>query len=243
MQASEQESRPLLASIEYTRPPSRGAGKVLATARRRGLLRPGPKWIKRVFDVTLTILLAPVAVPLGLLIALAIVLDSPGPIFFVHTRVGRGRRPFGLWKFRSMVVDNEGILEEYLRQNPERVLEWKLTHKLRDDPRVTRVGRFLRKTSLDELPQLWNVLKGDMSLIGPRPIVAEEIAKYGTAFGLYSQVSPGLTGLWQVSGRNDTQYNRRVELDCHYIRNWTPALELKILLKTVRVIIRGHGAY
>ena len=149
----------------------------------------------------------------GVLIALAIAIDSRGPVFFAHRRVGEARRTFRLWKFRSMVRDADALLERYLRQHPERASEWERTHKLKDDPRVTRVGRFLRKTSLDELPQLWNVLRGDMSMVGPRPIVAAEIAKYGPAFGLYSQVLPGLTGLWQVSGRNDTHYGRRVELD------------------------------
>jgi len=114
---------------------------------------------------------------------------------------------------------------------------------LREDPRVTRVGRFLRKTSLDELPQLWNVLRGEMSMVGPRPIVAAEIAKYGAGFSLYSQALPGLTGLWQVSGRNDLDYSRRVHLDCHYIRRWSVALDLRILLRTVRVVLLGHGAY
>jgi lipopolysaccharide/colanic/teichoic acid biosynthesis glycosyltransferase len=142
-----------------------------------------------------------------------------------------------------MVGDADALLERYLRQRPERASEWDRTHKLKDDPRVTRVGRFLRKTSLDELPQLWNVLRGDMSMVGPRPIVAAEAAKYGPAFGLYTQVLPGLTGLWQVSGRNDTQYSRRVELDCHYIRNWSAARDLAILFRTAGVIVRGRGAY
>jgi lipopolysaccharide/colanic/teichoic acid biosynthesis glycosyltransferase len=157
--------------------------------------------------------------------------------------VGKGRRAFRLWKFRSMSVDAGARLAECLAANPERDREWARTRKLRADPRVTRVGRFLRRTSLDELPQLWNVLRGDMSLIGPRPIVSQEASKYGVGFALYSQVLPGLTGLWQVSGRNDTHYGRRVELDCQYIRNWTVALDLKILLKTAAVVARGRGAY
>ena len=210
---------------------------------RTGLLRRRPQWLKRMFDVVFALLLAFVALPLGLLIAGAIVLESRGPVLFAHTRIGRRNRRFRLWKFRSMVSNADEVLQAYLDQHPGYALEWRLAHKLRNDPRVTRVGRFLRKTSLDELPQLWNVLRGDMSMVGPRPIVCEEVAKYGPAFALYSQVLPGLTGLWQVSGRNDTHYHRRVELDSHYIRHWAPWLDGMILLQTVRVVLRGHGAY
>jgi lipopolysaccharide/colanic/teichoic acid biosynthesis glycosyltransferase len=208
-----------------------------------GLLRAGTHRVKRFCDVLLVALLAPPAALLGILIALAIRLDSPGPVFFRHTRAGKARLPFGLWKFRTMVEDAGARLEEHLRRNPECDREWALTHKLRNDPRVTRVGRFLRKTSLDELPQFWNVLQGDMSMVGPRPIVFEEIPKYGSGFALYAQVLPGVTGLWQVSGRNDTHYSRRVELDCHYVRAWNAALDFGILLRTVAVMIRGRGAY
>jgi Undecaprenyl-phosphate galactose phosphotransferase WbaP len=210
---------------------------------RTGLLGSRSRLFKRVFDLVLVGLLGLLALAPGGLIALAIAIDSRGPVFFAHRRVGEARGTFRLWKFRSMVRDADALLERYLRQHPERASEWERTHKLKDDPRVTRVGRFLRKTSLDELPQLWNVLRGDMSMVGPRPIVAAEIAKYGPAFGLYSQVLPGLTGLWQVSGRNDTQYGRRVELDCHYIRTWSAARDLQILFRTAGVIVRGRGAY
>jgi Undecaprenyl-phosphate galactose phosphotransferase WbaP len=210
---------------------------------RTGLLNSGGRLFKRICDLLLVAVVGPLALVPGLLIALAIAIDSRGPVFFAHRRVGEARRAFRLWKFRSMVRDADALLERYLRQHPERASEWERTHKLKDDPRVTRVGRFLRKTSLDELPQLWNVLRGDMSMVGPRPIVAAEIAKYGPAFGLYAQVLPGLTGLWQVSGRNDTHYSRRVELDCHYIRNWSAARDLEILFKTAGVIVRGRGAY
>jgi len=205
----------------------------------------GARWqrLKRVVDVSASAFLALVALPLAMLIATAIKIDSPGPVLFSHTRIGRGRRPFRLWKFRSMVDDADAGLEDYLRGDPEHAREWSASHKLRDDPRVTPLGRFLRKTSLDELPQFWNVLRGDLSLVGPRPIVAAEIPKYGDAMALYSRVTPGLTGLWQVSGRNDTGYARRIELDCDYIWNWSPALDMKILLKTLPVIFHGRGAY
>jgi Undecaprenyl-phosphate galactose phosphotransferase WbaP len=208
-----------------------------------GLLLPDPQRIKRVFDILFTLALALCALPLGVLIALAIALDSRGGVFFAHTRVGRGGKPFRIWKFRSMIAGSDEVLARYLERNPTLVEEWRLTHKLKDDPRVTRVGRLLRKTSLDELPQVWNVLRGDMSMVGPRPIVSEESAKYGPAFALYTQVRPGLTGLWQVSGRNDTNYKRRVSLDCQYIRHWSLRLDAKILLKTVRVVLGGRGAY
>lgn len=229
-------------ALQLVERPHRVPGTI-AEVRRCALLMGWSQSMKGFFDFVLAAALTLAALPLGVLIALAIVLDSRGPVFFRHTRVGRGRRPFRLWKFRTMIAASDRAFQEYLDRNPEMEREWRLTHKLRSDPRVTRVGRFLRKTSLDELPQLWNVLRGDMSLVGPRPIVCEEIAKYGPAFALYSQVLPGLTGLWQVSGRNDTHYHRRVELDSHYIRHWAPWLDGRILLQTVRVVLRGHGAY
>jgi Undecaprenyl-phosphate galactose phosphotransferase WbaP len=232
-------NRPALASGEAVWP-GRAA---LLTIGAPKLLGASPQRVKRAFDLVFAALLALAAALPALLIALAIALDSRGPVLFDHTRIGKGRRAFRLWKFRSMSHHAGARLAEYLAANPGRAREWDQTHKLRADPRVTRVGRFLRKTSLDELPQLWNVLRGDMSLIGPRPIVSQETPKYGVGFALYSQVLPGLTGLWQVSGRNDTHYSRRVDLDCQYIRNWSVALDLKILLKTAGVVVRGRGAY
>jgi lipopolysaccharide/colanic/teichoic acid biosynthesis glycosyltransferase len=142
-----------------------------------------------------------------------------------------------------MVANADQVLEDYLSRHPDQAREWELTHKLREDPRVTRVGRLLRRTSLDELPQFWNVVRGDMSMVGPRPIVGLEAGKYGPAFALYTKLRPGLTGLWQVSGRNDTSYHRRIQLDCRYIRDWSLSLDLKILFKTVGVILHGKGAY
>jgi lipopolysaccharide/colanic/teichoic acid biosynthesis glycosyltransferase len=181
--------------------------------------------------------------PFALAIALAILLETRGPVFFAHERIGKGNRRFRLWKFRSMIADADAALEHYLREHPDLRAEWEVTHKLKDDPRVTRIGRLLRRSSLDELPQLLNVLRGEMSMVGPRPIVAAEVAKYGPAFELYTQVRPGLTGLWQVSGRNDTSYRRRTELDSDYILHWTIGTDLLVLLKTVRVVLFGHGAY
>jgi Undecaprenyl-phosphate galactose phosphotransferase WbaP len=199
--------------------------------------------IKRVFDVTVALILLLGSLPLAVAIAFAIALETPGPVFFRHTRIGRNNRVFGLWKFRSMWKNADAALNEYLGKHPELLEEWNQTHKLKQDPRITRVGRWLRRSSLDELPQLWNVLRGDMSMVGPRPIVEAEKAKYGPAVSLYLCVPPGLTGLWQICGRNDTSYRQRIELDTEYIRTWSLKLDMTVLLKTVRVVLRGHGAY
>ncbi len=209
-----------------------------------GLLESKSSRLKRLFDIASACLFIPLVLPLSLLIAAAIRLETPGPVLFRHTRIGQGNRRFTLWKFRSMLRNSEERLQAYLQQHPELEAEWNATHKLKDDPRVTRVGRFLRRTSLDELPQFWNVLVGDMSLIGPRPIVDAEVPKYGLpGLRLYTRVRPGLTGLWQVSGRSDTSYLRRVELDSRYIREWSIALDLRIIWKTIGVILRANGAY
>jgi len=199
--------------------------------------------LKRVFDIVAALVLIIPAIPLAVMIALAIALETRGPVFFAHTRLCAGQRPFRLWKFRSMRQDAEGALDRYLAIHPELSAEWWATHKLKNDPRITRVGRWLRRTSLDELPQLWNVLRGDMSMVGPRPIVRAEVPKYGPALHLYECVRPGVTGLWQVSGRNDLSYRRRVVCDTQYIRQWRVSLDFKILIRTVLVVLRGRGAY
>jgi lipopolysaccharide/colanic/teichoic acid biosynthesis glycosyltransferase len=142
-----------------------------------------------------------------------------------------------------MFQNADVVLEHYLDEHPELQDEWNRDHKLKYDPRVTRIGRFLRKTSLDELPQLWNVIRGDMSLVGPRPIVEAEIEKYGHYYGLYTMVKPGITGLWQVSGRNNTTYDERVQLDAYYVRNWSPWMDLFLLLRTIRIVLFAKGAY
>lgn len=199
--------------------------------------------IKRLLDILIAVLLLLPAIPVGAAIALAIRLETPGPIFFAHTRIGRKGRRFRLWKFRSMVDDAPAALERHFQKHPGDRVEWAQSYKLKDDPRVTRVGRWLRRSSLDELPQLWNVLCGDMSMVGPRPIVEAEVSKYGPAFSLYTAVLPGLTGLWQVSGRNDTTYRERIELDAKYVREWNLRMEARILVRTVSVVLFGHGAY
>lgn len=199
--------------------------------------------VKRAIDVLLILLASPVLLPLFAAIALAIRVSSPGPIFFSHRRIRRHGEFFTMWKFRTMCVNSAEVLEEYLNAHPEARAEWRKTHKLKDDPRVTRVGRFLRRTSLDELPQLWNVFAGSMTMVGPRPIVAAEVEKYGEYFADYCMVKPGLTGLWQVSGRSRTTYAQRVMLDRQYARHWSLTGDLLILLRTFASVVNQEGAY
>jgi len=198
---------------------------------------------KRIEDLAIVIAGGLCVLPLIAAIALLIRISSPGPVIYRQERIGRGGRRFRAWKFRTMVADADKRLEWYLARNPNMRKEWEMNHKLRNDPRVTRIGHWLRKTSLDELPQLWNVLLGEMSLVGPRPIVKAEINKYGESFDLYTRVLPGITGLWQISGRNNTTYAERVHLDSYYVRNWSPWLDTYILARTVKVVLRGEGAY
>ena len=189
------------------------------------------------------------AITLGLIflpviVAVAVMLRwERGPILFSHRRVGHDGRSFQCLKFRSMVPDANRVLRDLLERHPELRAEWLRDHKLREDPRVTAVGRFLRRTSLDELPQLWNVIAGDMSLVGPRPVVCEELMRYGRCASMYLSTRPGLTGLWQVTGRNDTDYRRRVAQDVYYVRRQSLRLDLYILLKTVQVVLGRYGAY
>lgn len=222
---------------------TRDLGGVLGLELRQRLLLSGPRWVKRVADIALLIIFA---LPVALLIAVIgvlIRLDSPGSVFYGQWRVGLSGNRFRAWKFRSMVQDADRLLAEYLQRHPELQEEWERDQKLKHDPRVTRLGRLLRKTSLDELPQLWNVLKGEMSLVGPRPILDEQIKRYGSHLSLYTKVRPGLTGLWQVSGRNDTTFAERAAMDVYYVRNWSPWLDLYILARTVWVVLFGKGAY
>ncbi|MDR7472088.1 MAG: sugar transferase [Armatimonadota bacterium] len=195
--------------------------------------------VKDVLDVVGAVAGLLCALPLFAAIALLIKLDSPGPVFYRHRRVGKGGVPFFAWKFRTMVVD----AEEHLARDPSLRERFRRAFKLPDDPRVTRVGRWLRRTSLDELPQLLNVLRGEMSLVGPRPVVEEELAKYGPWERRLLCVKPGLTGLWQVLRHHELDYDRRVSLDLYYIDHWSVGLDLKILLRTLPSVIAGRGAY
>lgn len=199
--------------------------------------------LKPLLDLVIVLLALPIALPLGLLVAGFIRLTSRGPILYRHRRIGQFQKPLDVWKFRTMYEDSDCVLEEHLSSNAEAREEWMRAHKLRDDPRVTPIGRLLRKTSLDEIPQLLNVLAGDMSVVGPRPIVDEERSKYGEHFRTYAYALPGITGLWQVSGRCDVNYPERVQMDVRYVEQWSLWMELKILAKTARVILQSKGAY
>ncbi|MBD3882865.1 undecaprenyl-phosphate galactose phosphotransferase WbaP [Phormidium tenue FACHB-886] len=218
-------------------------GGVLGLEVRQRLLMPGPRLAKFSIDLAATLIGGLILLPLIVVIAILIRLDSPGPIFYLQTRIGQGGEHFKAWKFRTMVPHAAQSLQDYLEKHPELQDAWEKDRKLRRDPRVTRVGSFLRRTSLDELPQLWNILRGEMSLVGPRPIVDEEIERYGDKFPLYTKVIPGLTGLWQVSGRNNITYQERVNLDAYYVRNWSVWLDIYILIRTVWVVVTGEGAY
>ncbi len=200
--------------------------------------------IKRIFDITVSILLLPVVLPIIGIIAILIKLDSEGPVFFIQERLGKNGRKFRCIKFRTMYINNEEILDRYLRENPDKKEEWYRFKKLKSyDPRVTRIGKFLRKTSLDELPQIFNVLKGDMSLVGPRPYLPKEEKDMGYFKNTILLTKPGITGLWQVSGRNELEFKIRLILDERYVLNWSFWLDLLIMLKTVKVVLKREGAY
>jgi Undecaprenyl-phosphate galactose phosphotransferase WbaP len=202
-----------------------------------------PQLVKRFFDMLVSATAALLLFPIFVLVYLAVKLTSSGPAFYTQTRIGRNEEPFRLLKFRSMVVDADKVLRRHLQEDEALHEEWQRDQKLKRDPRITGIGRFLRKTSLDELPQLWNVLCGEMSLVGPRPIVASEIEKYGKIYRQYKRVTPGVTGLWQVSGRNNTTYEMRTRLDDYYVQNWSLSLDIYILLRTLKTIFLSEGAY
>jgi Undecaprenyl-phosphate galactose phosphotransferase WbaP len=210
---------------------------------------PGPRRLfryrilKRATDILLIVAISPFLLLIVAAIAAAVRLSSEGPIFFSHRRIQRHGAFFTMWKFRTMCVDSAEVLEAYLANDPAARVEWRRTHKLKNDPRVTPVGDFLRRTSLDELPQLWNVLTGTMSLVGPRPIVAAEVEKYGEYFADYCMVKPGITGLWQVSGRSSCTYGQRVQLDRKYARTWSLRGDVVILFKTLSAVFNQDGAY
>ncbi|HLN25193.1 MAG TPA: sugar transferase [Patescibacteria group bacterium] len=200
------------------------------------------KTSKRILDVAGAVVLIILTAPLMLLIALAIRADG-GPAIFRHQRVGARGKSFLCLKFRTMHVRAREMLQQHLATHPQDRAEWEALFKLKNDPRVTRLGRFLRKSSLDELPQLFNVLAGEMSLVGPRPIIPEEIARYGGEFGFYAYCRPGLTGLWQISGRTDVDYARRVAFDHQYVAGWTLWRDIWIILATPKVMLAKSGAY
>ena len=210
---------------------------------KNNLARPMNRFLKTAFDYIVTILGTIAVSPILLFIALWIYKDSPGPVLFRHTRIGKDGKPFACYKFRSMCVDAKERLETLLETDPAAREEWERDFKLKNDPRITKSGAFLRKTSLDELPQIFNVLKGEMSLVGPRPIIAEELPRYGEFKEDYLMVRPGITGMWQVSGRSDIDYEERVRLDSWYVRNWNLWLDIVLLFKTFYVVLARKGAY
>jgi exopolysaccharide production protein ExoY len=199
--------------------------------------------LKRLFDVIAASLLLFAFLPLIFFIGVIMFSTESGGVFFAHDRVGYRGKSFRCLKFRSMVANAEEALARYIEENPSARDEWNETQKLRDDPRITKLGKFLRETSLDELPQLINVLLGDMSLVGPRPIVQNEIQRYADRFDHYVRARPGITGLWQVSGRSDVGYEQRVELDSAYVTGWSFSGDMLILMQTVRVVFTRAGSY
>ena len=217
--------------------------KVFMLSIRNNLARRRNRLAKRIFDLVATICGGLLILPILLILAILVGIDNKGRIIFAHRRVGRNGKLFPCYKFQSMVSDAQERLEEYLAKNPEARKEWEESFKLTNDPRVTKLGAFLRKTSLDELPQLWNVLMGDMSLVGPRPIVTKEVERYGDYIREYYMVPPGITGMWQVNGRSDTTYEERVSMDTWYVRNWSVWIDLVYLFKTVKTVFTGKGAY
>lgn len=198
--------------------------------------------IKRIFDASLAIVLLLLLCPLFIAIATILRGSDGGPALFRQARIGKGGRPFRCLKFRSMVLDAECALKKHLAHDPLAAQEWRDSQKLTVDPRITRIGAFLRKTSLDELPQLINILAGEMSFVGPRPIVPDEIPRYGEAFSHCFSVPPGLTGLWQVSGRSDCTYMTRVALDSRYASEWSLLLDAEIMLRTVPAVLMQQGS-
>lgn len=199
--------------------------------------------LKRAVDIALATIGIAILWPLMLMVALAIRYTDPGPAIFGHERIGLNGRRFKCLKFRSMIINSEVALRELLERDQAAAAEWAASQKLKNDPRITRLGRILRETSLDELPQLWNVLRGDMSIVGPRPIVSAEVRRYGNHFTDYAATKPGITGLWQVTGRSDCTYEERVSLDVDYVQNWSILRDFWIIARTVIVVFGRKGSY
>ena len=197
----------------------------------------------RALDLAVAMIALIALAPLLALAALAVALERKGPIIFAHGRIGRDGREFKVLKFRSMAMEGERLLMEHLAKDSAARAEWEADHKLRNDPRITPLGKFLRSSSIDELPQLFNVLRGEMSIVGPRPIVASEVGRYGDFFSAYCSVRPGITGVWQVSGRNNISYQRRVEMDALYSRRKTILLDIRIMLATVPAVLSRRGSF
>lgn len=202
-----------------------------------------PDRLKRALDLSIAIPAAIFLLPFMLIVAVLIKLSDGGPAIYSQERIGKDGTTFKCLKFRSMIMNSQQVLDDLLQNDPVAAAEWKRDQKLKNDPRITRVGNFLRKTSLDELPQLLNIIKNDMSVVGPRPIIKDEIKRYGRSFKYYTSVKPGLTGIWQISGRNETTYNQRVAMDRFYANNSNFLKDIEIIAKTVPAILASKGAY
>jgi Undecaprenyl-phosphate galactose phosphotransferase WbaP len=221
----------------------REVGGIIGLEVTQKLLLPSAQYAKRALDLILTLAVAPFVLLLMAVVMPLIKLESEGPILLANERIGMGGRKFKAWKLRSMVVNGDEVLQAHFAKCPEDLPQWQATQKLKNDPRVTRVGRIIRKASIDELPQLWNVLIGEMSIVGPRPMLESQVEMYGPAFESYKRVRPGITGLWQISGRNHLTFAERARLDAYTIRNWSVWLDIYILARTVSVVLTANGAY
>ncbi|MDR2491829.1 MAG: exopolysaccharide biosynthesis polyprenyl glycosylphosphotransferase [Spirochaetaceae bacterium] len=220
----------------------RDLGGILGFASTHNLTKRGNLLIKRGMDITVCLLFSPLILLVSAAAAVLVKLSSPGPVLYGHKRIGRGGKEITTWKFRTMVVDADKKLREILESNPLMKAQWELKQKIDNDPRVTAIGKFLRRTSIDEVPQLWNIFIGEMSLAGPRPITKAELDKYGAKTSYMLSVTPGLSGLWQISGRSETSYEDRILLDTYYIENWSIWLDVWILLKTAGAVAGKKGA-
>lgn len=198
---------------------------------------------KRLLDTIGALVLLLMLSPFLPILAVVIKVDSPGGVFYQQERIGRGGKPFKLLKFRTMYPSASDMLEAIIHEDPNHKVSWEQYQKLLDDPRLTPVGQVMRRMSIDEIPQVWNVIRGEMSLVGPRPFLPEQKSHYGEAYASYVQVRPGITGLWQINGRNLTSFTERARWDEYYVRNWSFLLDVYILLRTIGVVVRGEGAY
>lgn len=195
--------------------------------------------VKRVMDVTIASIAMIVLSPIFAIIAIAVKMESEGPVFFKHTRIGKDGKIIKLYKFRSMVINAEELIKSF---TPEQMKEYKENYKLTNDPRITKIGKFLRKTSLDELPQLINIIKGDLAIIGPRPVIAEELKKYGDNIDKFLSVTPGLTGYWAANGRSNTTYEQRMQMELYYIDNMSLKMDIQVFFKTILSVVKKEGA-
>jgi hypothetical protein len=234
---------PYYQNIKFVSLSVRNFGDIFGFSASNRLTRPFNLFIKRCIDLGILFLSSPVILPLVVLIAILVKCTSKGKIFYGHKRIGKNGKEITAWKFRSMVMDADKRLKELLENNPDMKREWDEHQKLEHDPRITSIGKFLRKTSLDELPQLFNILLGEMSFVGPRPVTEPEREKYGDTFKYIFSVTPGLSGMWQISGRSSTGYDDRIFLDTFYIQNWSIWLDIWIILQTFIVVVTGKGAY